>query len=348
MRSIRFRQSLDAAPDASTLLKELKVFAASRSRKSKALPSFLPSDAPAVITEKKRILDKDSSLNFSCTSCGQCCRSLPDSVLLDPHDYSLIINSNLPAASNNSSFRRVYGQFDVSVVSPNDEKNVKITHDWMIPTKTATGIAPVLFLRTSDLQNDGDSRCPFSTIAPSPSPTPSLLPKLVCSLGPSLMPYACSLYPLGDFFQSSITKKSFFSLDSQHNCEGIQKETTSTSSPVSQYVDRNNVEQRQESSEWFRRLATGHSCGGFSETLINFFTTMDNERAKQINPLWRDALPAWARTANNAKEAVESFHNKTRQIWYRHDSCKSWEETQTQITQETRALHDSINMLILQ
>jgi len=107
------------------------------------------------------------------------------------------------------------------------------------------------------------------------------------------------------------------------------------------------LEQRQEFSEWFRRLATGHSCGGFSETLFDFFTTMDNDKAKQ-NPRWRDALPEWAKTAANAKEAVESFHNKTRQIWYRNDTFKSWEETQAQITHETRALHDSIKMLKLQ
>jgi len=349
-RSFHFRKALDLAPDVSALLKELKSFA-SQSRKSKSFPSFLPADAASVTSGRKLLLENESTFNFSCTSCGACCRSLPDSVLLDPHDYSLIVGSKLEVASNPLSFRQVFGLFELSIVTPNDEKHVKITDDWIVTAKTTSGVSPVLFLRSSDVQNEVDNRCAFSAVD---SSSTSSSTKLICTLGPASMPYACSLYPLGDFFQSSVSKKSFFSQDSAKNCEGISLSssssstttTKSSSTTVNKYIERNNLKIRQDHSEWFRRLATANACGGFAESIFNYFSKSDTHSpSNKHNPRWRERLPDWAKSAANAKEAVESFHNKTRQIWYRNEPFHTWEETQNHIVLESRALHDSINNL---
>ena len=340
-----FRKALDKSSDASSLLKELRSFAGVRSSRIKpSLPSFLPADTNAVLSGKKRLLDDMSLFTFSCTSCGSCCRSLPDSVLIDPYDFFLIRSKktkilNDSSSSSSSPFRKLYGQFDVSVIS--DDSNIIITDSWNVIAKTKFGISPLLFLKSIDLDDNGNKRCSFSETFNLNSLQSSIPPKLTCSLGPDNMPYACSLFPLGDFFHSTLTKTFFYSEASSKQCEGL---STTTIKPITvkQYAEKNHLNNRRENSEWFRRLATAHACGGFSEILSSYFSIPFPSRCNQ----WSINRPHWLKNAQTASEAIELFHNKARQIWYSNNNASfSWEENMTYITKETRELHNSITRL---
>ena len=333
-----FRKAIEKSSDASSLLKELRSFAGIRSSRIKpSLPSFLPADTNAVLSEKKRLLDDTSLFTFSCTTCGSCCRSLPDSVLIDPYDFFLIRSKKTKILNDSFSFRKLYGQFDVSVIS--DDSNITITDSWNVIAKTKFGISPLLFLKSIDLDDNGNKRCSFSETINFNSLQSSIQPKLTCSLGPDNMPYSCSLYPLGDFFHSTLTKKSFYSEASSKQCEGLSTTTTIKPITVKQYAEKNHLNKRRENSEWFRRLATAHACGGYSEILSSYFSIPIPSRCSQ----WNINLPHWLKHAQSASEAVELFHNKARQIWYNSSNASSlWDDTMMCITKETKELHNSI------
>jgi hypothetical protein len=104
----------------------------------------------------------------------------------------------------------------VLVVSDGGESGAE---PFAVPIVAEGGLAPVVFLRPVDA-GGGDTRCGFAVPAgpgpgpgspPNPAPVRSPAP-LRCSLGPEGMPYACSLYPLGDFFTGTAAR--FYSVDS--------------------------------------------------------------------------------------------------------------------------------------
>ena len=215
-----------AARDAPALLRELRAFAAAAPRR--AFPSFLPADAAAVARGKKPLLEGASLLNFSCTACGACCRSHADSVLLDPHDIWRMRRAEArltrPAAAgergtaplpplpppppHSARFAHALGLFEVAAMRPSTIAAAGLP-------RGGRGVAPVVFLRTLVHHGEAAARCGFSVRAPRPGKPDAL----ECSLGLEGMPYACSIYPLGDFF--STTERAFYSLDAK--CEGVGK-----------------------------------------------------------------------------------------------------------------------------
>jgi hypothetical protein len=108
------------------------------------------------------------------------------------------------------------GSDRVLVVSDGGESGAE---PFAVPIVAEGGLAPVVFLRPVDT-GGGDTRCGFAVPA-GPGPGPGSPPNaalvrspapLRCSLGPEGMPYACSLYPLGDFFTGTAAR--FYSVDS--------------------------------------------------------------------------------------------------------------------------------------
>lgn len=147
--------------------------------------------------------------------------------MIDPYDthrivraLSTVATSTATSASLAQKLRPRYGMFALEVLPTACRVagggalgSVEVSPSWLAPVAVASGVAPVFFLRTAAAPETGPARCTFSRLAPTPSTsgtnakdtattttlTTSLLPLLECSLGPAAMPYACALYPLGDF-----------------------------------------------------------------------------------------------------------------------------------------------------
>ena len=200
--------------------------------------------------------------------------------------------------------------------------------NYVLPLRFYDGIVPIVFLATkkitlksqpkattnnkkkttnkSKLSNNTisststiDEQCTFAIPASSQSPSSSTkLPPLLCSLGPSSMPYACSLYPLGDFWTNSQEK--FYSVDNK--CEGIEinhisnnnTTTTDTNKSLISYIDRNSLMEYNNAAEWFRVLTTSYACSGIEEELGDIIEQLSTKK-KIINISTNilQELPTW-------------------------------------------------------
>lgn len=177
-----------------------------------------------------------------------------------------------------------------------DNHTISISDTFRIPIKYYAGTVPILFL--ASVQKEGrDKRCAFSALLPEEAgkqeqvqrrtsskrtkhPSRAAQARLTCTLTPEYMPYACSLYPFGDFFSNSVTR--FYSVD-EEGCEGIKLLPSSNVSPLRQpnnasnslsnapkysmneYEKRNDLLVRRTSAEWFQKLCVAVACGGFEQ-----------------------------------------------------------------------------------
>ena len=332
-----------AARDAPALLRELRAFAAAAPRR--AFPSFLPADAAAVARGEKPLLEEASRLVFSCTACGACCRSHADSVLLDPHDVWRMRRAEArltrPAAAGergtappppprSARFAHALGLFEVAAMRPSTSAAAGLP-------RGGRGVAPVVFLRTLVHHGEAAARCGFSVRAPRPGKPDAL----ECSLGPEGMPYACSIYPLGDFF-STTTERAFYSLDA--NCEGVGKAAAGEgggegesegdeesadagagtgaeraaaprAQSVAAYARDRSLDERREAAEWFRALATSFAVSRAGAALGAA------AHAGAPLPPWLPALRrAWFGDAQAATEET------------------TWPEERARIERDTRAV----------
>ena len=267
--------ALGEAADAPQLLRALRAFAAAAPRKP--FPSALASDVARVAGGAKPLLSAPfagssalhtpPSFSFTCTGCGSCCRSHAASVLLDPLDLH-----TMGVGRREGSFAPRLGRFEIEALPPgvfqrNDSPGcrgtIAVSSDWSVFIRHSAGIAPILFLQTAMLGDGADAapRCSFSRVDEATArkrATPTTPPPLLCSLGPSSMPLACALYPLGDLYTSKLAR--FFSLDAP-SCEGVEG-VGSASRTLHDYDRAGRLSERSEAAEWFRRLATAHACSG--------------------------------------------------------------------------------------
>lgn len=257
---------------------------------------FLPEDAQAIATGHKRLvylkqqLATDSStLSFSCTACGSCCRKLSSTVLLDPLDTWLV------ESDSDSDFSYHLGQFDRgglgdagSATAGERGTLLRVGLHWSnAPLVERNGVAPIQFLKPRD-SGGGDVRCPFSAVVQPPAAgLPKPLPALTCTLGPARQPYACALYPLGDVWKGH--SHTWYSVDHE-KCEGVSPNAPAV--PLPAYVDRNGLGVRQEASHWFKRLAVAHACSGTEQATER--ATVGRSTAINVPRLRaQTTLPGW-------------------------------------------------------
>ena len=90
----------------SAFLAELRAFAG-QSPKSGLSPTSLPltfsGDANLILSGARRVMSRESEFNFACSACGDCCKSYPNDVMVDPHDVFLISRAKGWRATNNAS-----------------------------------------------------------------------------------------------------------------------------------------------------------------------------------------------------------------------------------------------------
>lgn len=247
--------------------------------------------------------------------------------------------------------------------------------DHKIPLRYNDGIIPIVFLNTrsypllsptpdskkggigknpskmrkvasgpkqSTTNNIADERCAFS-VPKTSSDTANVssnFPSLSCSLGPSGMPYACSLYPLGDFWTNKQYK--YYSIDNK--CEGFDKQSFNSSSSLSSpqtgpghrftdYIQRNGLLQHSEAAEWFRVLVTSYACSGIEEELGKVLEQVQNIPKKTKVPLsLAKQLPSWLYMYNDtspnsssisyvtlvdAPTAIAGIRKELITIWYK-------------------------------
>lgn len=385
-RLARLRQKWKEFPqvinDAPHMLRELRHFM--RAAPRRAFPVQLPADARDVAIGRKSLLvlplqqstcreaDDKETFRFSCTSCGSCCRSLANQVWLDPHDLWRMRHQR-----NRGVFRNLMGQFEVAALPSSADSSpqvISVASNWKVAVKQREGVAPVMFLRTVSFE--GDNRCAFAQpiVSSSSSSSGSSKSRLSCSLGPSAMPYSCSLYPLSHFFTSP--NQLFFSLDVT-KCEGTKMPTSlssvssspfdtkvdsaanSSSIPrtrtLTEYSRSNDLEERREAAEWFRRLATAHACGGFDSLLhssISQFAAHTDSKTNSedvrtpssllsVVPSW--LVEAFEQGGLTPDAAVLSLHQQLRRVWYQDcSSFKAWKDAKRKIEEDTLCTHEEV------
>lgn len=299
--------TLRGAGTASELLAALR---RARPRKAGAWPAFLPDDVERVVRGDKALLALSPAtaaapaLAFACTSCGSCCRTLSSSVLLDPADTWTISAQLGGAPLPPSAVRRVLGRFEAAALGA-----PATASGWTQAARE--GLAPVQYLSPSD-GGDGDVRCGFAMPACSADGSARSPVALECSLGPAAMPYACSLYPLGDFFTSKSAQ--FYSLD-EAGCEGVGGRAGAAPPPLrtlGEYRDTNALQQRQAAAEWFRRLATGHSCSGLEADTARAGARASTPRlAQQLRAVSAIGGVPWLRPGLDAVEGELQVTGRT-------------------------------------
>jgi Fe-S-cluster containining protein len=255
LSTVRFDNSVSNKQD---LLERMRRYAAER-RQSNAplqldggiMPGEFANDADRVLDGTKALLDDSSKFNFSCTSCGKCCRSLADNVMLDPYDVWLITRklgvgtAQFHRAYEGSAFTRHLGDFAATQncadeYEENDEngenEGVQDGHE-----------IPVLMMQTDD-----NGQCHFARRVDEHADESDR--RLWCTLGADSMPMACSLYPLGELWQRPDGAKRFFSLDTVERCEGLEARDDNRRT-VAIYRHHNALNERSAQWRWFEALA---------------------------------------------------------------------------------------------
>ena len=167
------------------------------------------------------------------------------------------------------------------------------------------------------------------------------------------MPFACALYPLGDFLSSP--RQVFYSLDAR-GCEGVHGEGGTrpgsrlgspllpSTIPVVEYARSHAFRERREASEWFRSLATAWATSGAEDALSAAAAAA------------RAPLPPFVNAPHAAPgEAVFALRRRLRLLWYSEappgnepqtpapgPAAASWPEERSRIERVTRALLDEV------
>lgn len=173
-------------------LAELKSFAARGppgSDVSSRLPLAFSGDARLILSGGRRVVTRDSEFEFSCTSCGNCCRTYPNDVMLDPHDVFLVSRAEGVAQADTKAahtalhgtttglyrlfpkaFQPRLGLFESRAhIVESDADATELARDGG-PLSSRHRLAPVLFLRTKKVKQVSKStgassvseRCWFS------------------------------------------------------------------------------------------------------------------------------------------------------------------------------------------
>ena len=234
-------------------------------RRRAPLPAFLPTDTPLILRGRKHLLNSShSSLTFSCTGCGSCCRSYSSTVLIDPHDISVMrlppkegLHASVSQQYQGNFVHRV-GLFTLEALTP-AVKVGSVLHG--LPITRSRGTAPIVFLRA--LQGESGERCSFALEGKTGG-------GLTCSLGPERMPLSCALYPLG-FFMPTDGQDSFYSVDTR-GCEGLgdgekpmasgEEQPVAPTVSVQNYLDTRGLGPRVANASWYQSLATAWACSG--------------------------------------------------------------------------------------
>jgi hypothetical protein len=349
-----------------------------------------------------------STFRFDCTACGSCCRAYSSSVMLDPHDLFLMAMSpsrSMAASAGHGphkdviderpgAFELLWGLHDADAFPPSQP----LAFPGGPGTRPLRGIVPVLYLKPkASADAPGDVRCQFSVpqdkqqdgssgaVRGAPAAgrrgrTGSSAAKparLSCSFGPANMPYACSLYPLGEFWRNNHPRIGselvWYSLD-QKGCEGVDTATgergagggTETVSEralrtLQQYRDGNQLEGREGASLWFRQIATLFACSDVMERVVA--GVRSGAISREAAALWRQQqrsglpasvlpLPPWpqsflvekldSKQRETASSLLHALGMQLAAVWYRPAGTGSgtgaWVDAAKSIEKQTQEL----------
>jgi hypothetical protein len=286
-----------AATTPSSLLAELRSFA-SRGRRPNWPNSLSATDADAVVVGAKSLVSPASPLNFSCSGCGACCRTLSATVLVDAADLWRMTRGGVPLQT--TYFSRAVGLFSRDALNARTETVAKdaLHRFGFSTTRLKSGTAPILFLKPRAAAKDEDPTCGFLVNRGGTGESA----RLECGLGINGMPLSCSLYPLGHFLRSD-SGIDFFTVDAG-KCEGVGASASEAGKAhdtgVGDFLSRNSLVDRLAAADTVRGLVTAYACTGIEQA------TVGSPRARDV--LSADSqmrLPPWVREALAARAQEE-------------------------------------------
>lgn len=288
-----FLSRAHAATTPSALLAELRAFASQRRRPT--WPNSLSStDADAVAAGAKTLVSPGSPLQFSCTACGVCCRSLSSTVLVDAADLWRITRGGVPL--NQTNFSRAVGLFSFDALNSRAESAAEdaLRRFGYSKTRLKSGTAPVLFLKPRATVKNAGPTCGYLVTRGSGETA-----HFECGLGIDGMPLSCALYPLGHFMRAEESGVDFFTVDAG-KCEGVGGQVDSTGIAYDKSVDdffsRNSLADRLAAADKFRGLVTAYAVTG-----IELATTGPPRARDALASDSRARLPRWIREALAAR-----------------------------------------------
>lgn len=330
------------------LLNELRAFMAQRRRAP--LPAFLPTDTPLILRGRKHLLSKlQSSLNFSCTGCGSCCRSYSSTVLIDPRDvFAMRLPPNSGPHSSVSQqhpdhFVHRVGLFTLEALPPNSNPPIKvgsILHG--LPITRPRGTAPIVFLRAHTDESGGE-KCSFALEERRGG-------GLTCSLGPDRMPLSCALYPLG-YFMPTDGQDSFFSVDTR-GCEGLGGGEKQQGGTVESYLDARGLGPRVANASWYQSLATAWACSGMEHMAEGVKEPIETLRQRLVTkgispPSWlqQEASVGMA-SSNLPSPLLIALRQAIRNIWYENGGVLWSREVEEGMERRTKEVFDEATAVI--